>query len=34
VTLELITACQPYQGPLSRFNRRLGAQLTEAFDAV
>ena len=34
VTLELIGACQPYQGPLSRFNRRLGAQLTEALSST
>lgn len=30
VTLALISACRPHLQPLSRFNRRLGAQLTES----
>ena len=30
VTLELIAACRPYRDRLQRFNRRLGAQLTES----
>ena len=34
VTLELIAACQPYRPRLQRFNRRLGAQLTESLASV
>ena len=30
VTLELIALCRPFGPRLGRFNRRLGAQLTEA----
>jgi four helix bundle protein len=30
VTLELIVACRPLRDRLQRFNRRLGAQLTES----
>jgi four helix bundle protein len=34
VTLELIATCQPYRSRLQRFNRRLGAQLTESLASV
>lgn len=34
VTLELITTCRPYRPRLARFNRRLGAQLTESLASV
>ena len=34
VTLELIATCQPYRSRLARFNRRLGAQLTESLASV
>lgn len=34
VTLELITVCRPYRARLARFNRRLGAQLTESLGSV
>jgi hypothetical protein len=30
VTLELIALCRPFAPRLKRFNRRLGAQLTES----
>jgi four helix bundle protein len=34
VTLELIGLCQPHRDKLARFNRRLGAQLTESLASV
>lgn len=34
VTLELITLCRPHRDKLARFNRRLGAQLTESLASV
>ena len=33
LTLELITLCRPLSDRLRRFNRRLGAQLTEVAGA-
>jgi four helix bundle protein len=34
VCLELIAACRPLGGRLGRFNRRLGAQLTESLSST
>ena len=34
LTLELITLCRPFAERLRRFNRRLGAQLTESLSST